>query len=234
MFDSFLQEMTNKPQKLKIAAGIIFFNDCLSLKRCFNSLNNNVDMIFAIDGKFSKFPSENIMSTDGSRELTNLWPHCILTDVSGSEIEKRSKYIDLSAKYSIDVLIIIDSDEYILEDSNWEIFRSNLNKIIFDRDKCTHNVYAINLQTLGKGNEFLAYPRIWYKPEEMEYYGNKHYFYRNRILNKQNVPHIGDHSPNLIQGIKLGHDHLLRSEDHMKNRLIYQTWLENFEKSLTP
>ncbi len=62
------------------------------------------------------------MSTDGSRELTNLWPHCILTDISGSEIEKRSKYIDLSAKYSIDVLIIIDSDEYVLEDSNWEIF----------------------------------------------------------------------------------------------------------------
>ena len=38
--------------------------------------------------------------------------------VSSSEIEKRSKYIDLSAKYSIDVLIIIDSDEYILEGSN--------------------------------------------------------------------------------------------------------------------
>ena len=79
MFDSFLQEITNKPQNLKIAAGIIFFNDFLSLKRCFNSLNNNVDMIFAIDGKFSMVPSETMMSTNGSRELTNLWPRGILT-----------------------------------------------------------------------------------------------------------------------------------------------------------
>ncbi len=70
-------------------------------------MNNNVDMIFSIDGKFSKFPSESIMSTNGSRELINLWTLCILTGVSTGKIEKRSKYVNHSTKYSIDVLIII-------------------------------------------------------------------------------------------------------------------------------
>ena len=232
MINSFFKKITPKTQKLKIAAGIIFFNDCFSLKRCLNSIDNGVDIIFAIDGKFSNFPSDSNLSTDGSRELIKSYSQSVLVDFPGNEVEKRSKYLELCAKHHIDVLLIIDSDEFVLEDANWELFRNSLNRIVFDRDGCKHNVCSINLQTVGKAEEFMAYPRIWYKPNEMEYYGNRHYFYRNKVPNKTNVPHMGDHTNNIVQGIKLGHDHNLRSRDHMDNRFIYQSWLQNFEKSL--
>ena len=191
-------------------------------------------MIFAIDGKFSNFPSDSDLSTDGSRELVKSYSQSILIDFPGSEVEKRSKYLEQSAQHSMDVLLIIDSDEFVLEDADWDAFRDNLNKVIFDRDKCKHNVYAINLQTVGKSDDYIVYPRIWHNPGEMEYYGNRHYYFRSKNLEKTNVAHIGDHSLNIIQGIKLGHDHKLRSKEHMESRLVYQTWLERYENSLPP
>jgi hypothetical protein len=54
IFGSTVGWLTRRP-KLKPAAGIIFFNDCLSLKRCLGSLVDEVDMIFAVDGKFPTF-----------------------------------------------------------------------------------------------------------------------------------------------------------------------------------
>ena len=106
-----------------------------------------------------------------------------------------------------------------------------MQKKIHERgDKC--NVYSVYLQTVGKNTEFLAYPRVWYKPDEMEYYGRKHYNFRNKDHNKINIPHEGDHSCNLIEGITIGHDYTLRSQYYMKGRRYYQTWLENFEKKL--
>ncbi len=111
--------------------------------------------------------------------------------------------------------MVIDSDEYVLKDSDWEVLSSTLNKSIFDRDKGQHNVYAINLQTLWKRELFLPYPQIRYMPNEINYYENRHYYYRDRLFNKNNFPHIEDHTSNIIQGLKIGHNHL-RSKDHEK------------------
>jgi len=217
---------------LKLAAGIIFFNDCSSLKRCLDSLIYGVDMIFAIDGKFPNFPADSYLSTDGSRELVKTYTQCMLIDYPRTEFEKRSKYLEYCRTYSVDVLLIIDSDEFVLNDADWKMFRHNLRRLIFDRDKSTHNVYAIKVQNVSKDNEFLAYPRIWYKPAEMEYYGDRHYYYRNKDPLVKNIPHQGDHSLNVIEGITIGHNHFLRHQYHLQSRFEYQTWLENYERSL--
>jgi hypothetical protein len=232
MIKSFIWHRLRKKHELKLAAGIIFFNDCNSLKRCLNSLVKGVDIIFAIDGKFPNFPSDSDLSTDGSRELVNSYTKCKLIDFCRSEIEKRSKYLEYCSNYHVDVLLIIDSDEFVLDNSDWKVFHDNLTKIIVDRDKSTKNVYAIEVQITGKSHGFLAYPRIWYKPGEMEYYGGRHYYFRNKDSLIQNPPHQADHSLNLIKGIKLGHDHCLRDQSHMQSRFEYQRWLEDYERSL--
>jgi hypothetical protein len=232
MLNSFIWRRIRKRHELKLAAGIIFFNDCSSLKRCFDSLVKGVDIIFAIDGKFPNFPADSDLSTDGSRETAESYPKCKLIDLSRSEFEKRAKYLEYCSIYQVDVLLIIDSDEFVLNNSDWKMFRDNLNKIIVGRDKSAQNIYAIKVQTVGKSHEFLAYPRIWYKPAEMEYYGGRHYYFRNKDPLIKNAPHQADHSLNVIKGIELGHDHYLRSEYHMQSRFEYQTWLENYEKSL--
>jgi hypothetical protein len=231
IFGSTVGWLTRRP-KLKLAAGIIFFNDCHSLKRCLGSLVDEVDMIFAVDGKFPNFSADSKLSTDGSREVVRSYSKCLLIDFPGSEYEKRAIYLKYCSVYSIDILLIIDSDEFILNNPNWDLFRHNLKRIIFDRDKCSHNVYAVRVQTSVKDGKFLPYPRIWYKPGDMEYYGGRHYFYKNKDPLVINVPHQGDHSLNIIEGVELGHNHFLRSEIHMKSRFAYQYWLQNFENSL--
>lgn len=189
-------------------------------------------MIFAVDGKFPNFTADSDLSTDGSREVVRSYSKCVLIDLPSSEYEKRAIYLKYCYIYSIDILLIIDSDEFILNNADWDLFRNNLKRIIFDRDKCLHNIYAVRLQTNANDGKFLPYPRIWYRPGDMEYHGGRHYFYRNKNLLVINIPHQGDHSLNTIEGVELGHNHLLRSESHMKSRFAYQYWLQNFENSL--
>jgi hypothetical protein len=99
--------------RLKLAAGIIFLNDYSSLKRCLDSLIYGVHMIFAIDGRFPNFLADSDLSTDGNRELVKTYPQCMLIDFPRSEFEKRSKYLEYCQTYSVDVLLIIDSDEFV-------------------------------------------------------------------------------------------------------------------------
>jgi SAM-dependent methyltransferase len=157
---------------------------------------------------------------------------CILIDYPNFEFDKRNKYLELCGVYNIDVLLIIDSDEFVLENSNWDEFYYNLKARIFERDTGQRNVYAIMLQS-ANSSVFLAYPRVWYKPSDMTYYGGKHYLFRNKDLNISNFPHQADHSLNLIEGIILGHDHKLRSNEHNESRFAYQTWLVNYEACLS-
>jgi hypothetical protein len=229
---------------MKIAAGIIFFNDKESLRRCINSLVMGVDIIFAIDGKFPQYPGTECLSYDGSRELVKKYSDykVVLIDYPKSEFEKRQHYLKLCEDYGVDVLLIIDSDEYVmptLENSNWNRFRKSLHKVIIERDGGNkQNVYGINMFNQADGST-LAYPRIWYRPEEMEYYAGRHYFFRNKYppghtLHKTNLPHQAAHNVNLIEGVTLAHDHLLRSKHHMSGRHEYQIWLSNYEIHLPP
>ena len=73
----------------------------------------------------------------------------MLIDFPRSEFEKRSKYLEYCFTYSVDILLIIDSDEFVLNNADWNIFRRNLKRTIFDRDKSKHNIYALNVQTVG-------------------------------------------------------------------------------------
>jgi hypothetical protein len=185
--------------KGKLAAGIIFYNDYFSLERCLASLVNGIGIIFAIDGKFPNFLGDSNLSTDGSRDLVESYPRCMLIDFPRSEFEKCSKYLEYCFTYSVDILLIIDSDEFVLNNADWNIFRRNHKRTIFDRDKSKHNIYALKVQTVGKSHELLAYPRTWYKPAEMEYYGGQHYYFRNKDPLINNVPHQGNHSLNVIE-----------------------------------
>jgi hypothetical protein len=108
---------------ITLGAGIIFFNDYFSLRRCIGSIIDGVDIIFAIDGKFPTFPVDFQLSTDRSRELVKSYSKCLLIDCPNPEFEKRAKYLELCALYSVDVLFIINSDEFVINNHDWETFR---------------------------------------------------------------------------------------------------------------
>lgn len=75
------------------------------------------------------------MSTDGSRELVKSYSKCLLIDYPKPEFEKRQKYLEYCGLYSVDILLIIDSDEFVLNNCDLETFHRNIKTIIFDRDK---------------------------------------------------------------------------------------------------
>jgi hypothetical protein len=142
--------------------------------------------------------------------LVNSYDKCVLIDYPNPEVDKRNKYLEICGIYNIDVLLIIDSDEFVLENSNWDEFYYNLKARIYERDKCQRNVYAIMLQG-SNSSVSVAYPRIWYKPYDMTYYGGKHYFFKNKDITISN----------------------LRSNAHNEGRFTYQTWLVNYEACLS-
>ena len=146
----------------KIAAGVCFYNDYLSLRRCLESLQkDNVDLVFCVDGRFKQFGEAGKypdLSDDGSRDLVLSYDNTILIDMPNSwEVQKRQAYIKACEDFGIDYLLIIDSDEYILYDqhdptvgTNWDKF---IDKMIQTCESVTYrnyNVFGIDVEIGNK------------------------------------------------------------------------------------
>src|SRR3990167_9387839 len=108
---------------MKIAIGYCYYNDLKSIQRGLPTLVNEVDLIFAVDGKFSLRDGPDY-STDGSTEFLESFPNVIIEKFVGMEHDKRQRYVELAVKNKVDVLIIIDSDEYI-SNADWDLFKQN-------------------------------------------------------------------------------------------------------------
>lgn len=146
----------------KIAAGVCFYNDKLSLRRCLESLQkDNVDLVFCVDGRFKQFGEPGKypeLSDDGSRELVLSYDNTILIDMPNSwETQKRQAYLKACEDFNIDYLLIIDADEYILYDphdptvgTNWALF---IDKMIQTCESVTYklyNVFGIDVENNNK------------------------------------------------------------------------------------
>jgi hypothetical protein len=216
---------------LRLALGLIFFNDRDSIKRCLSSFTDGVDLMICIDGKFSHYPSKSLLSTDGSREVVKSFSNAKLVDFPNQyEHVKRQKYCELCGKYNVDVLIIADSDEYVIKGSSFEKFRVNLQRIVIERDKGRFPVYDIQEQTWGSyGDQFQRKPRVWYKAQDMHYIQGRHFVFRHKDPSRIGTVWEGSYGADLIEGIRLGHDHRLRSKQHMDGRFVYAKWLVDFE-----
>ncbi len=199
---------------MKIAGGLIFFDDCKSLERCLPSLIN-IDTVFCIDGRFAMYDctTNSDLSTDGSRELVLSYPNTVLVDYPGvSEVDKRNKYLQLAKNY--DWLLIIDSDEYVIE---------------FDRLQLAEikegNIFCINFNNLG--HPTIA-PRLWRKPYEMEYL-EAHNIFRKRGTGQIQRSTAG--GP-IIEGIAMASDDSLRTRDREAAATAYQVKLIAQEKAI--
>lgn len=201
----------------KLGSGLIFYNDRASLKRCLDSLTV-LNPVFCIDGRFPNFSGDGDLSTDGSRELVKSYTNTILVDYPGSEVDKRNKYLELAAKYGLSHLLIIDSDEWIL-DVDWPRLEKSLEA------QQSGNIFCINFVNLG--NETVA-PRLWRNPGELEYL-EAHNIFRRRGSGEITRSTAG--GP-LIEGITLAGDANLRTKEQEVKTSDYQTWLIAHEKAI--
>ena len=200
---------------MKIGIGFCYYQDVESIKRGIPTFVNDVDYIFAIDGKFSLRNGPEY-STDGSTEFLQQFKNVIIEKFIGMEHDKRQRYIDLAVKHKVDVLIIIDSDEYV-SNADWKLFRENLEKIL-DSDQ---NIHGVNFFT---DNNITQYPRIWIRPHQIRYWNAHCLFEVNGNVIR---------SPKCLKpvlGITLQMDDSMRSEKYLKDTTDYQYKMISYEK----
>lgn len=200
---------------MKIGVGFCYYQDVESIKRGIPTFINSVDFVFAIDGKFSLRDGPD-HSIDGSTEYLESFPNIIIEKFIGMEHDKRQKYIDLAVKHEVDVLIIIDSDEYVSK-ADWPLFKQNLEKILNSED----NIHGVNFFT---DNNITQYPRIWIRLHQIKYW-NAHCLFEvngNVMRSPKNLKPV--------LGITLEMNDSLRSEDYLKKTSEYQYKMISYEK----
>ena len=88
------------------------YNDIPTIKRCIQSVYNQVDRIIAVDGKYKDFPGGSWYSTDGTIEyLCSLDKVELLFGAGLFEADKRNIYMD--ALNEGDTVLVLDGDEFV-------------------------------------------------------------------------------------------------------------------------
>ena len=131
---------------VEIATVTVFWNSLEGLANLIPSMYGHFKAHVFIDGIYKNFPMSdevragNGLSTDGSREY--IWdcdeangeldtvPHLYLYNAPfKTEYEKRSMYLDaelLIKTLDVDAILILDTDEYIGDLTDWEFFYKDL------------------------------------------------------------------------------------------------------------
>jgi hypothetical protein len=210
--------------------------------------------------KHFKDANPSSISNDGSAELVASYKNAIYWALPDRyEIEKRQKYLEICRNAGVsdgkiipgvDYLLIVDSDEYVIEYDK-DVFEGELSRLHSDRAMAQYNVFAVMLEVNSGKYEHIVHkfananagppqpsrerqyahsPRLWHRPYEMEY-NVTHYNFRNK--HPASSLHYLDTNPavKIIPGLKLGHDHILRSNKFLNSRFTYQKWLVDFEQN---
>lgn len=219
--------------KLKIGIGLCFYQDLHSLTRCLYSLQPYpLDYLIAVDGRFKEYPTEGEISDQTCIDLVKSFRHPVkyIAAPGLDEMEKRQKYFEECNRYGINVLIVLDSDEYIVPTAtNWDLFHLDL------LDKINNNVsyrqgYHIPTirRKLDKNEENILdvdgdvqnLPKLFYRPGCLEYVENQY------TIRDKKTGLIQIYNGNAVcQHIMIGHDHSLRSNKSIDEHLIYQNRL---------
>ena len=179
---------------MKIALATIFYNNKAELQRLVDSIPDKViDLWITVDGPFrynlDMNPDLPHKSDDGSfMVINNAAPKfndsiIIHHKPGATEFDKRNTYLENCSKLgNIDVLIIVDSDEYFIYPPGitpldaWQRFRKDMEILIIQNQH--HNVYGIQYSQADSPSDTYK-PRIWVNPAKMRYTNGSHYHYSN-------------------------------------------------------
>ncbi len=210
---------------LMLSAAISFFMSIQELKRCLSTITPYMKYIFCVDGRFLGFDYPTPLSTDGSRELVMEYENTVLIDAPDlKEINKRQIYLDKTKEHDIDLLLVLDSDEFA-ECDNWSLFEEYCRSEYKINNKQTtqFGVLVENANTYGR-NQFDPRPRIFANPWDI-----KHTDHRT-FVTKSNSRPVGTTCVIEGAGFKLRHNYTLRHESYNELRLSYQKQLVESEE----
>lgn len=203
-----------------LSAATSIFNCVDELKRMLSSIHNFMEYIIVVDGRYKGFNYPADLSVDGSREILEGYKNVILIDAPNlKEVEKRQIYLDKTRELGIDLLLTIDSDEYV-ECEDWKTFEKHcrFEYEIYNKQTGQFGIYVENSNT--NIHQFDPRPRIFANPYDIKHTDHRHFV-------------KSDGSPidmsSIIHGLKLRHDYHLRTESYQELRLAYQKQLVSSE-----
>ena len=230
LFDS----MGKEKMTLRIGIGLSFYNDFDSLQRMLHSLQSYpINDIIAVDGRYKGHAGRNPLSDKVVTDLfkTIQTPNCIhlLPDVS--QIEKRQLYFEHSKDRELDVIIVMDSDEFIVHHkTNWSLFIEELEHHINENKDTFIQAYTIPLiinQKRYTPDYTINSARVFYKPWQLQYVENHH-----TIRNKRTGINMGyqTHTTKL-EHLTIETDHKLRTKDYMLEHDLYEQYQQTDEET---
>ena len=178
---------------IKIALATIFYNNKAELQRLVDSIPDKVvDSWITVDGPFrynlDMNPDLSHKSNDGSFTVITKSAYkfndaiYVNYKTGATEFDKRNTYLENCSKLgNIDVLIIVDSDEFFIYPPGitplhaWQRFRKDMEILLIQNQH--HNVYGIPVLRDSPSDTYK--PRIWVNPAKMRYTNGSHYHYAN-------------------------------------------------------
>jgi hypothetical protein len=213
---------------MRFGVGCSFYQDVNGLKRLLRSIDSRVDLCILIDGRYPSFgrgksPALPPLSTDGSREVCKQYDNTLLVDLPATQIAKRNAYLQLSKRYALDFLLILDSDEYIGKAADWDMFKREAEKRV-NLDLRMYRIYDLRYEDTEGWNNGQR-PRVFFRPWEIRY-DIKHYRWVIKAKNHLDRPvYEGNHGRFLLPGIAIKHDRFVRGPERNKDMDLYEDWL---------
>jgi len=195
--------MIQTKKSMKIAIGLIFFNDVKSLKRCIPTLQP--DKIYAVDGRFKNFNTPNPLSTDGSREYLKTFKNVKLIDAPDlEEVDKRNIYLK---KCEEEFLLRIDSDEWV--EGDWSLFRREIEDKVKEKNGPGYWLWMNDLERNDEHWQCLGL----LNPQRIQYKHRHDWFEANC---KRILPYSHNNGYTVLTSISIFNEKLLRSNERKK------------------
>jgi len=210
------------PWPVALDVGFCFYETSLAtVKRAIESVKDHVRYIFAIDGKFEFFESENDLSSKAVRDYLVSVDNVILTDYPNrKENEKRQQYLDFAMDLMSDWLLILDADEFITDETNWDEAYNHM-KQLFDHEALP-KTFGV---TIRHGNKEGYYPRLWRRPYLIRYMRTHNFWkYADGTIWKSTVTNPP------IKSIYMRGNDKDRDPEYVKKTYEYQLKLMKYEK----
>ena len=213
-------------KNISLDVGFCFYEKSLdTVKRAIESVKDNVRTIYAVDGKFEFYESDELLSSPDIRDYLQSIDNVVLIDVPNrKENEKRQIYLDKCAENLTDWLLILDADEYITEETDWELVYKELTERT--NEQRNPAIFGVSLKAYNDSTKELGYPRLWRAPYLIQYM-KTHNFWQFKTDGK--IYRSSTTWPR-IPGIFMKGNDKLRDEDYLQKSYNYQKELMNYEK----
>lgn len=233
----------NQHHTKSLAVGIITYNDAPSLRRCIDSVIDNVDKIFVVDGRYPDYDdgTENKFSTDGTQEVCKKFGRKVeYHQLFAEQHIKRSRYLDLAKQY--DFLLVLDAEDYVIgsndehfpeeQRARWHLFRWILDTHpLFHDHLLKYHRHAHNVPLLLSPTELTQMGRLIYRPYEL-YYSNHWKLMRKVNGQMQKYQETGEPN-NIHDAITIAYDDNLRTDSRLEQDIDYQWMLYYKEGTIT-